>query len=113
MSAVFVEAELEADAAYDGINDMDFEIEGVVRKPCAAGGAVKAVNGESAGKELPDAEREGVFFSVQCKGQDAAVVRKGQLQTGKSGRVSGGMEGFARYQIRNGRRSASLYRIDL
>ena len=32
MSAVFVEAELEADAAYDGINDMDFEIEGVVRK---------------------------------------------------------------------------------
>lgn len=95
MSVFIAEAELEADAAYDGINEMDFKIEGVVRKPCAAGGAVETVNGEGSGEECSDAEREGVFFSVQGKGQDAAVTGKGQAQSGKSKRVFGGMEGCA------------------
>ena len=79
-AAVRMEAELKADTAYGRIDDMDFDIKSMVRKPCAARGTVETVNGERTGYELPDAKGEGVFFSVQCKGQGTAVIRKGQAQ---------------------------------
>ena len=75
--AFFSETELETDASNTGVNDMGFEVKGAVRKPCAAGGTMEAVDGKGTGESLSDAEGEGMFRSAMVKGQGALSAVRG------------------------------------